>query len=88
MNVLDPNGDYQYSITTGRTLTMIVASDFQSISLSSASQNNGATSNYTFSMTLSNVLNVGEYIRVIFPSQITATANTCTGATGLATSLS
>jgi hypothetical protein len=75
MFVLDSNGDFQYSATTGYTLTMTDASDFQSISLSSASQNNGATTNYTFSMTLSNALIAGEFIQVIFPAEVIPTAN-------------
>jgi hypothetical protein len=86
--IYDSNGDSQYSITSGLTVAMSSASDFLSISLSPASQENGAINDYTFFITLSNTVVAGDFIRLTFPSEISVTSPTCVGTTNLATSLS
>lgn len=72
--IYDASGYGQYAITTGLITTMTTPSDFRSISISSGSVNNGATTNYTFSITLSNVIVNGDYIRVTIPSEIGLTS--------------
>lgn len=86
--IYDPNGDGQYAITTGRTITMLAASDFKSISISQGSENNGAVTDYTFSITLSNTLVAGDFIRVTFPTEVGISSPTCVGNSILASSLS
>lgn len=89
-DILDANGYSQKSLTTGKTITATTPSDFQSISVVPTSEANGAITTYTFSITLSNDLGVGEFIRVTFPTdEITPSVadSTCTGITTLATDL-
>ena len=85
----DSSGNGQYAITSGLTLTMTTPVDFLSISLASGSPNNGAITNYTFSITLSNKLVVGDYVRITFPAEISLSTSTptCNGSTNLASSL-
>ncbi|CAI2382006.1 unnamed protein product [Moneuplotes crassus] len=88
--VLDQNLYSQKVLTTGKTVTANVPSDFQSISVVPISEANGAITNYSFSITTANAMSVGEFIRIIFPTnQITPSAanSRCGGVTFLATTL-
>ena len=85
--IYDSNGNGQYGLTSGLTTTMTTPSDFRSISISSGSVNNGAYANYTFSITLSNVIVNGDYIRVTIPSEIGLTSPVWSGVSNLMGSL-
>ena len=85
--IYDANGNGQYALTSGLTTTMTTASDFRSISISSGSVNNGAYTNYTFSITLSNVIVSGDYARITIPTEIGLSSPVWTGVSNLATSL-
>lgn len=71
----DSNGDSQYSKTSGVTVTMTQESDFESISLAIGSEVNGAINDYTFSITLSNLLKNGDIIMLTVPSLVTVNSS-------------
>ena len=74
ISVYDSSGYGQYEITSGVTVQVSSASDFASISLDTASQVNGETTNYTFSLTLSNQLQASDIIRVTTPGTVNITS--------------
>lgn len=76
MNIYDSSGYGQYEITSGVTVQVSSVSDFASISVDTASQVNGDTTNYTFSITLSNQLQASDIIRVTPPSTVTISSPT------------
>ena len=71
VSVYDSSGYDQYEITSGVTVQVSEVSDFASISLDTASQVNGDTTNYKFSITLSNQLQASDIIRVTAPGTVT-----------------
>lgn len=81
------NYDIQ-ELTSGVTVTMLTVSEFNTVSLSSTSLVNSASTNLTFSMNAPNLLLDEDILTITFPSQLTlGSSPTCEGITNLATSL-
>ena len=87
--IYDSNGDGQYSYDTGANLAVSSVSDFTDISISRGSTINSAVTTYTFTITLSNVIESSDYYQIVFPNEmiVDSVANQCVGVTNLATSL-
>lgn len=87
INIYSSDGYTQYSTSSGFTVTMTTANDYSSISLDTASQANGAQTDYTFSITLANELQNSDIIKVTVPSEVTIVSLSCKGETNLQSSL-
>lgn len=87
--VNDANGFGQYSLESGKGITVTSVSDFTNVAISRDSTVNGVMTTYYFTITLSNIINTGDIIQIVFPSSITleSEVNQCKGMTNLQSSL-
>lgn len=79
-------GSTIYSVNNP-TLTITTAATFGSSTISQALGTNGATTSYTWTFTTNSKLVSGDYFKITPPSSITISSPTCTGITGLSSSL-
>jgi hypothetical protein len=69
------SSDYgQYSIESGRGLTISSVSDFTNVVIDRDSTVNGIITTYYFTITLSNIIYSNDFIQIIFPSSISLTS--------------
>ena len=81
-------GGLMFSVSNP-TLTLTTAQTFTTVSVSSGTSVNGASTNYTWTITTNNLLNSGDFIRISPPSTVSFSSSpTWTGVSGLASSLS
>ena len=87
--IYDSSGNGQYSFETGATISVSTVSNLTDISISRSDTTNAVTNTYTFTITLVNVIQDGDYIEVVFPSEISvgSVVNQCAGITNLESSL-
>lgn len=85
----DENNYGQYATESGVIVSMVTPSDFTNVALTRSSTVNAESTSYTFTITLNNQITNGDYIQVIFPTEILvqSTPVQCTGVTNLQTSL-
>lgn len=69
--VKDASSYGQYAIESGKGISVANPSDFTSVTITRDSTVNGVTTTYNFQVTLSNIINTGDYIQVVFPSAVT-----------------
>lgn len=72
----DASDNGQYIVESGERLSISTASDFVAISYTRDSTVNGITTVYYFTVTLSNQINSGDYVRIIFPTEVTLKSTT------------
>lgn len=88
-NIKSSGGTNDIYAVTNPTLTISTASTFTSATITPATGTNGALTSYTWQFTTSSVLVAGDIFKITPPSTITFSSSTsCTGNTGLASSLS
>lgn len=85
----DASDNGQYIVESGERLTISTSSDFVDIAYTRDSTVNGITTIYYFTITLNNQIISGDFIRIIFPAEVTlkSTTNQCAGITNLQSSL-
>lgn len=74
--IIDPNGYGQYTVESGKTIEMTSSADYSNIELSRSNTVNGVVTSYIFTITLNNLIQNGDYIRVNFPSELTLHSTT------------
>jgi hypothetical protein len=66
----DASDNGQYIVESGERLSITTPSDFAGVAFSRDSTVNGVSSTYQFTITLSNQIFTGDFIRVIFPTEV------------------
>lgn len=81
------SGGYSIYTVTNPTLTMTTAATLSSVAITQTLSTNGASTSYTWSFTTNSKIVAGDIFKITPPSTITFSSPTCTGVTGLASSL-
>jgi len=94
---LQPTGTFAFAIksssgsdiytVTGSTLAVTTASTFSSVAIAQSVGTNGASTSYTWTLTTNSQLVAGDLIKITPPSSIVVASPSCSGVTGLASSL-